>query len=112
MNFFLRISCFVFFLPQKFNGIKPGDTIMKIKNQMTLSEFVPDVTFSEVLDLLKKYGYRIIPVGRTVFINKISNTAETKDFTFAEVEFPEITSNKNEALIIRLSSYDKLKYGN
>ena len=84
---------------------------MKIKSQMTLSEFVPDVTFSEVLDLLKKYGYRIVPVGRTVFINKISNTAETKDFTFAEVEFPEITSNKNEALIIRLSSYDKLKYG-
>lgn len=100
-----------YFLPQKFNGIKPGDTIMKIKTQMTLSDFVPDVTFSEVLDLLKKYGYRIIPVGRTVFINKISNTAKTKDFTFAEVEFPEITSNKNEALIIRLSSYDKLKYG-
>lgn len=97
-----------------YNGnsdFKVGDSLRNQLDFMTLSEFVPDVTFSEVLDLLKKYGYRIVPVGRTVFINKISNTAETKDFTFAEVEFPEITSNKNEALIIRLSSYDKLKYG-
>lgn len=100
-----------FFNPMAYNGLKVGDTFMKIKNQMSLNEFVPDATFSEVLDLLKKYGYRIIPNGRTVLINKISNSSEVKDFSFAEVDFPEITSNKNEALIIKLSAYDKLKYG-
>lgn len=93
------------------DDFKVGNLIRNQLDQMSLNEFVPDATFSEVLDLLKKYGYRIIPNGRTVLINKISNSSEVKDFSFAEVDFPEITSNKNEALIIKLSAYDKLKYG-
>lgn len=98
--------------PQVINDVKEGADLIIMNNKMVLNEFVPDISFSQVLDVLKKYGYKIVPVGKSIFLNKIyDNSKKTKNFTFSEVKFPEITPNQNDAKIIKLSSYDKLKFG-
>lgn len=94
------------------NDVKEGDTMIIMDNKMELNKFVPEISFSEILNFLKKYGYRIIPRGNSIYVNKIYlNNSKAKEFTFSEVKFPEIIPQKSDAKIIKLSSYDKLKYG-
>lgn len=93
-------------------NLEKDDEIKLMKNHLELKNFVPEISFSEILDFLKKYSYKIIPKGKSIYVNKmyLKNT-QRKDFSFSEVKFPEIIANASDAKIIKLSSYDKLKYG-
>lgn len=101
-----------FFNPLYTNDVKQGDTLFIMKNKLELNQFVPDISLSSVLEFLKKYGYKAIPKGNAVYFNKAYLTnSPAKDFRFSEIEFPEIIPQSFPAKIIKLSSYDKLKYG-
>ncbi len=93
-------------------NLEKNDVLKIMKNKLILSEFVPEVAFSDIISFLKSYGYILIPKGNSIYVNKIYQKNEKpKDFTFCEVMFPEIIPKSFDAKIIKLSSYDKLKYG-
>lgn len=93
-------------------NLEKNDELKIMKNKLILSEFVPEVPFSDIISFLKSYGYILIPKGNSIYVNKIYQKNEKpKDFTFCEVMFPEIIPKSFDAKIIKLSSYDKLKYG-
>ena len=93
-------------------NLEKNDELKIMKNKLILSEFVPEVAFSDIISFLKSYGYILIPKGNSIYVNKIYQKNEKpKDFTFCEVMFPEIIPKSLDAKIIKLSSYDKLKYG-
>lgn len=93
-------------------NLEKNDVLKIMKNKLILSEFVPEVPFSDIIYFLKSYGYILIPKGNSIYVNKIYQKNEKpKDFTFCEVMFPEIIPKSFDAKIIKLSSYDKLKYG-
>ena len=93
-------------------NLEKNDELKIMKNKLILSEFVPEVAFSDIISFLKSYGYILIPKGNSIYVNKIYQKNEKpKDFTFSEVMFPEIIPKSFDAKIIKLSSYDKLKYG-
>lgn len=93
-------------------NLEKNDVLKIMKNKLILSEFVPEVAFSDIISFLKSYGYILIPKGNSIYVNKIYQKNEKpKDFTFSEVMFPEIIPKSLDAKIIKLSSYDKLKYG-
>lgn len=93
-------------------NLEKNDVLKIMKNKLILSEFVPEVAFSDIISFLKSYGYILIPKGNSIYVNKIYlKNEKPKDFTFSEVMFPEIIPKSFDAKIIKLSSYDKLKYG-
>ena len=93
-------------------NLEKNDVLKIMKNKLILSEFVPEVAFSDIISFIKSYGYILIPKGNSIYVNKIYQKNEKpKDFTFCEVMFPEIIPKSFDAKIIKLSSYDKLKYG-
>ena len=93
-------------------NLEKNDVLKIMKNKLILSEFVPEVAFSDIISFIKSYGYILIPKGNSIYVNKIYQKNEKpKDFTFCEVMFPEIIPKSLDAKIIKLSSYDKLKYG-
>ena len=93
-------------------NLEKNDELKIMKNKLILSEFVPEVAFSDIISFLKSYGYILIPKGNSIYVNKIYlKNEKPKDFTFSEVMFPEIIPKSFDAKIIKLSSYDKLKYG-
>jgi hypothetical protein len=93
-------------------NLEKNDELKIMKNKLILSEFVPEVAFSDIISFLKSYGYILIPKGNSIYVNKIYlKNEKPKDFTFSEVMFPEIIPKSLDAKIIKLSSYDKLKYG-
>ena len=93
-------------------NLEKNDELKIMKNKLILSEFVPEVAFSDIISFLKSYGYILIPKGNSIYVNKIYlKNEKPKDFTFCEVMFPEIIPKSLDAKIIKLSSYDKLKYG-
>ena len=93
-------------------NLEKNDVLKIMKNKLILSEFVPEVAFSDIISFIKSYGYILIPKGNSIYLNKIYQKNEKpKDFTFCEVMFPEIIPKSFDAKIIKLSSYDKLKYG-
>lgn len=93
-------------------NLEKNDELKIMKNKLILSEFVPEVMFSDIISFLKSYGYILIPKGNSIYVNKIYlKNEKPKDFTFCEVMFPEIIPKSLDAKIIKLSSYDKLKFG-
>lgn len=93
-------------------NLEKNDELKIMKNKLILSEFVPEVAFSDIISFLKSYGYILIPKGNSIYVNKIYlKNEKPKDFTFSEVMFPEIIPKSLDAKIIKLSSYDKLKFG-
>lgn len=84
----------------------------QMKNQIHLNQFVPDITFGDLLKALKLWKkYKIYPDGKTLNFKKIE-IAPTKviDFQFSEQKDLEIVSNFRDAYLLKLDAPDEYGY--
>ncbi len=76
-------------------------------NKVILSEYVPEMSFGDILGILKKWkNYKLIPRGKDIFMNlaKEELPEDVVNLEFTEVKIPPITFNKNEAYVLKMET--------